>query len=149
MRAVALRESKPIAALSSSLLARKGQARPAMRPQGLAGPAGAARDLNDLGWNDMGEDAAPVPRIAPRLDAAAIAASPADEAEVAEAEVAQAALPAGRRKAFTLRLDPDRHMRLRLASAVRRCSSQWLVTQALDAYLAGEPVSDQDPKERP
>jgi hypothetical protein len=37
--------------------------------------------------------------------------------------------------AFTLRLDPDRHLRLRLATAVRNQSAQQLVTEALDAFL--------------
>jgi len=44
-------EPKPFASLSSGLLARKGAARPAMRPQGF-GQMGAG--LDDLGWNDMG-----------------------------------------------------------------------------------------------
>lgn len=47
-------EPKPFASLSSGLLARKGAARPAMRPQGF-GQSGAA--LEDLGWNDMGFEA--------------------------------------------------------------------------------------------
>lgn len=47
-------EPKPFASLSSGLLARKGAARPAMRPQGF-GQAGAG--LDDLGWNDMGFEA--------------------------------------------------------------------------------------------
>ena len=38
--------------LTSSLLARKGTARPAMRQQDLDAPATGAVD--DLGWNDMG-----------------------------------------------------------------------------------------------
>ena len=44
-------EAKPFASLSSGLLARKGAARPAMRPQGF-GQVGSG--LEDLGWNDMG-----------------------------------------------------------------------------------------------
>src|SRR3954471_2379631 len=44
-------EAKPFASLSSGLLARKGAARPAMRPQGFAQ---GANGLEDLGWNDMG-----------------------------------------------------------------------------------------------
>ena len=48
------------ASLSPTLLARKGGARPAMRPQhGMPGkidPADAAAELEVLGWNDMGED---------------------------------------------------------------------------------------------
>ena len=37
--------------------------------------------------------------------------------------------------AFTLRLDQDRHLKLRLASAVSGRSAQQLVTEALDAFL--------------
>src|SRR4029453_2563265 len=48
-------EPKPFASLSSGLLARKGAARPAMRPQGFGGQSGAG--LEDLGWNDMGFEA--------------------------------------------------------------------------------------------
>ena len=46
-------EPKPFASLSSGLLARKGAARPAMRPQGFT-PTNSG--LEDLGWNDMGSD---------------------------------------------------------------------------------------------
>ena len=46
-------DPKPFASLSSSLLARKGAARPAMRPQGF-GQLG--NGLEDLGWNDMGHE---------------------------------------------------------------------------------------------
>jgi hypothetical protein len=41
--------------------------------------------------------------------------------------------------AFTLRLDPDRHLRLRLACAVTRASAQQIVTGALDEYLSSLP----------
>jgi hypothetical protein len=44
--------------------------------------------------------------------------------------------------AFTLRLDPDRHLKLRLACAVSACSAQQLVTKALDELLAGMPELD-------
>src|ERR1044072_6747842 len=44
-------EPKPFASLSSGLLARKGAAKPAMRPQGFGQIGG---NLEDLGWNDMG-----------------------------------------------------------------------------------------------
>ena len=47
-------EPKPFASLSSGLLARKGAARPAMRPQGFGGQIGGG--LEDLGWDDMGFD---------------------------------------------------------------------------------------------
>ncbi|HEY0314479.1 MAG TPA: hypothetical protein VGC56_18545 [Allosphingosinicella sp.] len=49
-------------------------------------------------------------------------------------------LPAPRGKAaFTLRLDPDRHLQLRLACAVTRRSAQQLVTGALDEFLNSLP----------
>jgi hypothetical protein len=44
-------EPKTFASLSSGLLARKGAARPAMRPQGFGQGGGS---LEDLGWDDMG-----------------------------------------------------------------------------------------------
>ncbi len=42
-----MNEARPFASLSSGLLARKGAAKPAMRPQGYG-------SIEDLGWNDMG-----------------------------------------------------------------------------------------------
>lgn len=45
--------------------------------------------------------------------------------------------------AFTLRLDPDQHLRLRLASAVSNQSSQMILIGLLDEYLASLPeISD-------
>ncbi len=55
-------DPKPFASLSSGLLARKGAARPAMRPQGF-GQVG--NGLEDLGWDDMGFEA-PKPTAVPR-----------------------------------------------------------------------------------
>ena len=43
--------------------------------------------------------------------------------------------------AFTLRLDKDRHLKLRLASAVSNRSAQQLVTEALDRFLKTIPIS--------
>ena len=63
-------EPKPLASLSSSLLARKGGAKPAMRRQGMAFPAGADQENDDLGWNDMGYDANPDHAEAAQDDAA-------------------------------------------------------------------------------
>jgi len=47
-----MNEPRNYASLSSGLLARKGTAKPAMRPQGFTG-------FEDLGWNDMGHEPAP------------------------------------------------------------------------------------------
>lgn len=172
---------KPTASLSSGLLARKGQARPAMRPQGFVSLN--PQMIDDLGWNDMGEEPAPAPAayVAPapvvplpvpapqvlqqraELEEQISDFAPELEAEpvveVAPEPVLEAApepifVPAPKpivsagtlarvarevsskpKAAFTLRLDPDRHLRLRLASAVSNHSAQQLVTQALDAFL--------------
>ena len=204
-------EAKPFASLSSGLLARKGAARPAMRPQGF-GQAG--NGLEDLGWNDMGfeppkaaeaprdethdafgEDVVEHPRahhptgltpvgspvhdqqaeIEERLEAdevdeefdetAELYDPAADDEElngskpetpeltapaitVPSPAAAAVGAPAPRRAprprsapgskgkaAFTLRLDPDRHLKLRLACAVNGRSAQQLVTDALDVLL--------------
>lgn len=191
-----INDARSYASLSSGLLARKGAAKPAMRPQGFAG-------FDDLGWNDMGghepaaeeglegdlpehvpssisaltpapkhpkpvpsEAEGPVPSEAegpaaseaeahgePEVVAQqrAIAESFPPEVEEAEAPPAPAqlvalpkrqALPAvaaGRKAAFTLRLDAERHLRLRLATAVTGRSAQQFVTGALDALLATIP----------
>jgi hypothetical protein len=69
-------ESKPFASLSPTLLARKGGAKPAMRPQwqplvdysAEAPLTPAGHELEDLGWNDMGDgeaDAAPETTVIP------------------------------------------------------------------------------------
>ena len=49
---------------------------------------------------------------------------------------------AGRKAAFTLRLDAERHLRLRLACAVTGRSAQQLVAGALDEFLATVPEID-------
>jgi hypothetical protein len=138
--------AKPMASLSSSLLARKGAAKPAMRPQGLID---FHAPLEDLGWNDMGDAVQPLtPEVEPPVAAPVPPVIAAREALAREVQsvpvtVAPAALAtigklAGERKsraAFTLRLDADRHLRLRLASAVEGRSAQAIVTAALDRYL--------------
>jgi hypothetical protein len=231
-------DPKPFASLSSGLLARKGAARPAMRPQGF-GQGGSS--LEDLGWNDMGfeppkpaetprdaghdafgEDVVSHPRahptgltpiqspvhhqqaeiadrlggdetdageeeyddtaeiFEPEVDQPAPAQEPLQEAEQEsepepepelepepepepEPEVAPAILqpvapvaavprrassrartaPGIKAKAaFTLRLDRDRHLKLRLACAVDGRSAQQLVTDALDQLLDRMPELD-------
>lgn len=170
-----MNEARPYASLSSGLLARKGAAKPAMRPQGYTG-------FEDLGWNDMGHGApveeqpvealhehvpssiaalTPLPKSEdPSVVAQQRAIAESFEAEV-EAEddaptVAPAprkakvlALPkrpakvaAGKKAAFTLRLDAERHLKLRLACAVTGRSAQQIVTGALDDLLASLPEVD-------
>ena len=151
--------AKPLASLSSGLLARKGHARPAMRPQPIS--FGMAASEDDLGWNDMGDtqaDPAPVPPVL--LERATlvreveapveIEPEPASEPEskrVSPATAARlaresAALTKAHKAAFTLRLDADRHLRLRLSAALAGRSAQQLVTEALDAFLSSRPGLD-------
>jgi hypothetical protein len=213
-------EPKAFASLSSGLLARKGAARPAMKPQGFNQIGGS---LEDLGWNDMGfeppkpslspvrdddHDAfgdelteqplrnpvaaltpsqvpSPVPspvhsqhaEIAGRLaDADAYHDDDEDEEQDETAELCDfepdavpeqadvvalaprsalqnavqprraptpRAAPGSKGKAaFTLRLDPARHLKLRLACAVTGRSAQMLVTDALDELLGAMPELD-------
>ena len=214
-------DAKPFASLSSGLLARKGAARPAMRPQGF-GQSG--HGLEDLGWDDMGfeppkpaepprddthdafgEDVVEHPRAHPtgltpldspvhhqqaeiadrlgadesdddeiadlgvdesdgdEIDETAEIYEPVDDEVAAEAPapvfaapvVASAPAPAPRRAprprsapgtknkaAFTLRLDRERHLKLRLACAVDGRSAQQLVTDALDHLLERMPELD-------
>jgi hypothetical protein len=219
-------EPKPFASLSSGLLARKGAARPAMRPQGF-GQMGSG--LEDLGWNDMGfeppkpvlapvavgDEASAGPRPNPALgltpaspvhvvqdelvyrlssdfceeldesaeplpsDVPPLAQVPAEPVEAEEPSVLQvraermpvrlpvdasplpARAPAPRSRAsvgkakaaFTLRLDHDRHLKLRLACAVTGTSAQQLVTRALDELLATMPeleaMASRAPERRP
>ena len=189
-------EPKPFASLSSGLLARKGTAKPAMRPQGF-GQMGVS--MEDLGWNDMGHSLQPssAPHVpeprelpehvpssiaaltpSPRLHAEpapqpapppvvveqqriietafaeppepAPAPAPAPVVAVSAAEIAprapmNAAPPVersakgGKKAAFTLRLDVERHLQLRLACALTNRSAQQLVTEALDRFLASVP----------
>ena len=176
-------EPKPFASLSSGLLARKGAAKPAMRPQSFSHVGNGAEDL---GWNDMGYAPAaprdeplehvpssitaltPAPRTHDASNEAgqppvvdqqrAIAASfAADDQEDDGLELVQASPPAAvlpmphrprqapgskSKAAFTLRLDPDRHLKLRLACAVKHRSAQQIVSQALDDFLKALPELD-------
>ncbi|WP_379920522.1 hypothetical protein [Erythrobacter sp. R86502] len=226
------------ASLGPSLLARKGGAKPAMRPQvaplvadEAAIAALAEEQLEDLGWNDMGDSdadgshlssaeivpinadvaaddfvagAGPIVRrqqrrleervladavmngpddtetddedagqpvygeafgnndqwddedeqyetdegaqfaaLASGLSSSVVPASSVMPEPVRAAPAARAQklarIPAplgGRRAAFTLRLDADRHLKLRLAATMQGISAQALVTEALDRLLA-------------
>lgn len=126
------------ASLGPTLLARKGGAKPAMRPQLAPLPdmasnmAGVdAEKLEDLGWNDMGEageDDAPAPKQSAKK---AKKRGPAKKSK----PVAKKAAKPARKAAFTLRLDADRHLKLRLAATMHGVSAQALVTQAIDTLF--------------
>ncbi|WP_374525628.1 hypothetical protein [Sphingopyxis sp.] len=66
----------------------------------------------------------------------------AQPAPKAKKDRAPRALRAREKAAFTLRLDAERHLRLRLASAVTNRSSQVILTDLLDEYLASLPEID-------
>ena len=135
----------PMASLSSGLLARKGQARPAMRHAAHVGAA--SRHDDDLGWNDMGaEPLAPSEGEVPpvlvqrdRLVAAVDAPQAVQPIALAAAQRIGRETQQSGRTAFTIRVDGDRHLRLRLAAAITHRSAQDLVAEALDVLLAAVP----------
>ena len=156
-----IRSAKPLGSLSSGLLARKGQARPAMRSQGFGGFGDLSQGLDDLGWNDMGSpeietppavvaEPAPasleaVPQVLVEREALAAAVGAPDvvkSVSVPTATRLQRETAHAGKAAFTLRVDADRHLRLRLASAITNRSAQDLVTAALDALLLAVPAVD-------
>lgn len=149
-------EAKPFASLGPTLLARKGGARPAMRSQ-LATLQAVEQSPEshheDLGWNDMGEEhSADVLPMTPANEGASeirrqqesIAAKFTQpvQAKRAPSKPRRSALEDGRRAAFTLRVDAERHLKLRLACTIRNRSAQQLVTEALDRLLAEMPDLD-------
>ncbi|MBO9601759.1 MAG: hypothetical protein J7496_04535 [Novosphingobium sp.] len=152
-----MNEPKPFASLGPTLLARKGGARPAMRAQQVQPFAGferpAAQPVDEFDWDDAQE--------APQQDNGVLAMAPVGRApevrkpvirhrqealarSVAEAPARPAndrrnAFDEGRRAAFTLRVDAERHLKLRLACTIRNLSAQQIVTEALDRLLAEIP----------
>ncbi|MEL7198853.1 MAG: hypothetical protein AAGL10_11110 [Pseudomonadota bacterium] len=135
------------ASLGPRLLARKGGAKPAMRPQAAALPGEIAQataaegdPLEDLGWNDMGaEDGLNESVEAPAETSADIvpisAKAPKAPPRASKKVGKKKSIRAAKRAAFTLRLDSDRHLKLRLASTMQGVSAQALVTKALDRML--------------
>ncbi len=131
------------ASLNPTLLARKGGAKPAMRPQLAPIPDNTPKNLEDLGWNDMGEDAveesadgAEVVPLKPASGKVAITQDNSPGPIEKPVRKRQSALKRGKRAAFTLRLDQERHLKLRLAATMQETSAQDLVTKALDALLS-------------
>jgi len=166
-------EPKTFASLTPTLLARKGAAKPAMRPQ--LHPIQQFKEVpgfdfeDDLGWNDHGDDFAANPGESSLLTAdepvsdgeaevtgqvVSLNGEDLTGAEIPEIVRQQetvlrriavpaaprgSALASGRRVAFTLRLDPERHLRLRLASTICNRSAQQIVTEALDRLIEEMP----------
>jgi hypothetical protein len=71
-------------------------------------------------------------------------APPTPKANVRRSSVRRAPIDANQRDkaAFTLRLDAERHLRLRLASAIYNRSSQQILIDVLDNYLSALPEID-------
>jgi hypothetical protein len=106
----------------------------------------------------------PTPAEVVPVEAAPVEAAPAPAVPAAPESVAPAVLPvvdvpapvvveqrkpvararAGTRGAFafTLRLDPSRHLRLRLASATSNRSAQQILIALIDDYLSSQPEID-------
>lgn len=148
-----MNEPKSFASLSPGLLARKGAAKPAMRQQ--LQPMrqfheATARELDvDENYNDFGDLEAPV------HEAEVVEFKPAAHSghvpEVVHQQLSiaarlnsgsrprRSALAEGRNAAFTLRLDAERHLKLRLACTLANRSAQQIVTEALDKLIADCP----------
>ncbi|HLU91834.1 MAG TPA: hypothetical protein VKZ46_04545 [Pedomonas sp.] len=131
-------EPKPTASLSAGLLVRKGEARPATNP-GLV--------LDQVEGVTPRQIRLPRPEYKP---AATIEVKPAEAQGAAPAKGAAKpkakAAPATRgqrRVAFTFRLDPERHLNLRVVAIFNRTSAQKILEEALDRYL--EVAMAQDP----
>lgn len=130
-------EIKPFASLNPTLLARKGGAKPAMRSQ-MAGAALAIHE--DLGWNDLGhEGGAEIFRLSPEGAEVPEVLLRQQEIQNRMARDRRSALADGRRAAFTLRVDAERHLKLRLACTLGNRSAQQLITEALDQLLENLP----------
>lgn len=131
-------DPKPFASLSPTLLARKGGAKPAMRSQASA----VMVSHEDLGWNDMGHDLVHhEAEVVPIHSDARLPEVVRQQREIARqiGQDRRSALADGRRAAFTLRVDAERHLKLRLACTVKGRSAQQLVTDALDQLLDSLP----------
>lgn len=149
----ALPEARMPASLTADLLARRGTARPAMRRPALAVPTPRLPVSEDLGWNDTGEEiapqqAAPVAPSAPVQPVSylpiidqlkALAERIARPARARPSSLAEIVPESGRKSAFTLRLDADRQLYLRILSAMSHRSAQQLMVSALDSLVAENP----------
>ena len=91
-------------------------------------------------------DPAPIPEIVRQqeslIDRVAAVARKVEQRPEPKAPRAPRALRAREKAAFTLRLDAERHLRLRLASAVTNRSAQIILTDLLDEYLSSLPEID-------
>ena len=117
----------------------------------LAHDADAERAVEDsMGEHVFAPEPEPEPASVPEvvrqqeslLDRVAAVAREIERAPAPKAKAKAKALRARDKAAFTLRLDAERHLRLRLASAVTNRSAQVILTALLDDYLASLPEID-------
>lgn len=144
--------TKPQARLTSSLLARKGRARPSASADGFSLPPQVDRSNAEDGPASGGrppyaaaaspaESHAPAPETGPDSAAAAEAPSPTarkvfNGGPESLSQGSERPDPSRTgRIALTLRVDQTRHKRLKLLAAQTRRSSQEILMAALDAYL--------------
>jgi hypothetical protein len=106
----------------------------------------ADRFAKDSGEEEEADETAELyePEEAPAAKAVdpAPARAPAAAAETRRAPRPRSAPGSKGKAAFTLRLDPERHLKLRLACAVGGRSAQQFVTDALDRMLEAMPELD-------
>ncbi len=146
---------KATARLHAHLLARKGEALPAIKRQrlalaesGLSGHEGLeTEDMANMMVSDMDQKPAVFGRADParRMPPSFGTNQPSSlkEADSASSAPAQVSFPREthqkvtrpKRIALTLRLDKERHFRLKLLSAHKNLSGQELMIEALDALL--------------
>lgn len=128
MGMAAMDNGKPLASLSTVLLARKGAAKAIELPdlhQAEVVPISRAGE-GHTGQSNAGE----VRRQQDRISGAFTPKAAAPR---------RPAFARGGKAAFTLRFDEDRHLRLRLACTASNRSAQQMVTDALDALLDSMP----------
>ena len=130
---------KPV--LAGSMLAHNPEAEQAVDDSAPAAPVEALHDAADI---DV--EAAEVPEIVRQqeslIDRVAAVARKVEQRPDPRTPRAPRAPRARDKAAFTLRLDAERHLRLRLASAVTGRSSQVILTELLDEYLSSLPEID-------
>jgi hypothetical protein len=114
--------SKTPARLSSGLLSRKGMAAPSAGPEARANGVAASDDLG-------AETTRPQLRQGPAPARSTLADWVAPDPTGARGQVAQ------KRIRVSLRLDEDRHTRLKLVATQRHCTLQSLFTEAIDEFF--------------
>ncbi len=123
--------SRTPARLSSGLLSRKGMAAPSAGPEIRANMIGSlgARDAPPAETTRPQLRQGPTPVRSTLADWVAPETAPAAGAQRRPGQVAQ------KRVRVSLRLDADRHTRLKLVATQRNCTLQSLFTEAIDEFF--------------